>query len=97
MDEKTLSKRLKALADPTRRHMIALIHQGEQCGCELIHCLDVSQPTMSHHLKILSDAALIKGVKTKTRINYTVRYETIEAIHKALDTLLERPTIQCEE
>ncbi len=53
---------LKALADPTRLRLLSLIqaHEGgEACGCDLIRPLGLSQPTISHHLKVLLDAGLV--------------------------------------
>ena len=51
---------LKALSDPTRLRLFSLISAGsEQCACDLTEPLGVSQPTVSHHLKVLTDAGLL--------------------------------------
>ncbi|EWM19014.1 ArsR-family transcriptional regulator [Kutzneria sp. 744] len=61
-----LAKLLKAVADPARLQLLSIIHaapDGEACVCDLIDPLGLSQPTVSHHLKILTDA----GVLTRER------------------------------
>jgi ArsR family transcriptional regulator len=56
----TMAHALKALSDPTRLRLFSLITaSSEQCACDLTEPLGVSQPTVSHHLKILTDAGLL--------------------------------------
>src|SRR5512134_3825024 len=68
--ERTQAERMaavaKALGDPIRLQLIDVLrkHAGEVCVCELIPLFDVSQPTVSHHLKVLRDAGLI-GVEKR--------------------------------
>lgn len=57
-----LSGVLKAVADPARLQLLSLIassEAGERCACDLTEPVGLSQPTVSHHLKVLSDAGLI--------------------------------------
>jgi ArsR family transcriptional regulator len=51
----------KALGDPTRMQLVDVLrkHAGKVCVCELVPLFDLSQPTVSHHLKILRDAGLV--------------------------------------
>ena len=61
-----LAKDFAVLADPVRLRLLSLLASaagGEACVCELVEPLDRSQPTVSHHLKILVDAGLIVGEK----------------------------------
>lgn len=90
MDKAILSLIFKALSDKTRLEILRLIYQGNACGCELIHELDISQPTLSHHLKILKDAQLIKGIRHKTKTNYTVNLKYIQSSYQALEELLKK-------
>ena len=55
----------KALADPVRVQLLDVLrrHAGEVCVCELVPLFDVSQPTVSHHLKVLRDAGLVGSQK----------------------------------
>ena len=59
-----LARDFAVLADPVRLRLLSLIASaptGEACVCELVEPLDRSQPTVSHHLKVLADAGLISG------------------------------------
>jgi ArsR family transcriptional regulator len=59
-DAAVMANTLKALADPTRLRLFSFISSsGEQCACDLTEPLGVSQPTVSHHLKILLEAGLV--------------------------------------
>ncbi len=59
-----LATRLKALSDPSRLRLVSLIaSNGEMCVCDLTEPLGLSQPTVSHHLKVLSRAGLVHREK----------------------------------
>ncbi|MFV2061965.1 MAG: ArsR/SmtB family transcription factor [Chloroflexota bacterium] len=67
---------LQAAADPTRLAIIRqLSDQGTACACEFSACCDVSQPTVSHHLKVLREAGWIEGERRGTWIWYSIRPE----------------------
>jgi ArsR family transcriptional regulator len=73
-----LSSLLKAVADPTRLQLIAYINastKSESCVCDLTEALDLSQPTISHHLRILTEAGLISREKRGTWVWYSVNQE----------------------
>lgn len=59
-DAEHLARILKAVAEPARLQLLALIRSaGERCACDLTSPIGLSQPTVSHHLKVLTDAGLI--------------------------------------
>lgn len=59
-DAEGLAHALKAVADPARLQLLALIRSaGETCACDLYEPVGLSQPTVSHHLKVLADAGLV--------------------------------------
>ena len=65
-DAALLAKRLKALADPARLRLLSLIQSatdGEACVCDLTAPLGLSQPTVSHHLRILMQAGFLERTK----------------------------------
>lgn len=71
----SLSSLLKVVADPTRLQLIALINSApgaETCACNLTGPLHLSQPTVSHHLKVLSDAGILSREKRGTWVWYSV-------------------------
>jgi ArsR family transcriptional regulator len=66
---------LKALADPARLRLLSLVasHEGgEACVCDLLDAFDLSQPTISHHLKVLHDAGLLEREKRGVWVYYRV-------------------------
>ncbi|MFW5914094.1 MAG: ArsR/SmtB family transcription factor [Bacillota bacterium] len=84
-----MEKILKVLADHTRLKILSRIYQGEVCGCDLIHCLDISQPTLSHHLKVLSSNGFIEGNRKGNRILYTVNMESLEEVETMFKALMD--------
>jgi len=77
---------LKALADPTRLRLFSLISSsGEQCGCDLTEPLGVSQPTVSHHLKILLDAGLVTREQRGRWAYYSATNDKLGELSSFLD------------
>jgi len=71
---------LKALADPVRLRLMSMVasHQdGEACICDLNVAFDLSQPTISHHLKVLHDAGLLEREKRGVWVYYRARTEAL--------------------
>ncbi len=63
----------KALGDENRLRIIEHIcRQGEVCACELLDKLDVSQPTLSHHMKLLRDSGLVSARKDGRWMHYSL-------------------------
>ncbi len=54
------SKIIKALSDPGRLKIIDILSCGEKCACNILEQFDFTQPTLSHHMKVLTDCGLIK-------------------------------------
>jgi ArsR family transcriptional regulator len=71
---------LKAIADPDRLRLLSLVaaHDGgEACVCELHEAFGLSQPTISHHLKVLHAAGLLTRTKRATWVYYSVRSDAL--------------------
>lgn len=83
-----LARDFAVLADPVRLRLLSLIASapaGEACVCELVEPLDRSQPTVSHHLKILVDAGLIVGEKRGRWVWYCPVPGRLAQLRGALD------------
>ena len=80
-----LADRFHALADPTR---VAIVNRlsgaDELCVCDLTAAFDLSQPTVSHHLKILREAGLVESSRRGTWAFYRLVPEAVEALRGAL-------------
>ena len=84
----TLAEGFKALADPARLRLLNLIAArpaGEACACELVEPLGRSQPTVSHHLKVLFEAGLVTRERRGTWVWYSVVEERLEGLRAALE------------
>jgi ArsR family transcriptional regulator, arsenate/arsenite/antimonite-responsive transcriptional repressor len=82
-----LASAFSALADPARVRLLSLIANapsGEACACDLAEPIGKSQPTVSHHLKILTDAGLITREKRGIWAWYKANVVTIEAVRASL-------------
>jgi ArsR family transcriptional regulator, arsenate/arsenite/antimonite-responsive transcriptional repressor len=74
---------LKALADPARLRLMSLVAShpgGEACVCNLNEAFDLSQPTISHHLKVLHDAGLLDRQKRGVWVYYRARPEALSSL-----------------
>jgi ArsR family transcriptional regulator len=81
-----LAARFKALADATRVAIVNLLAGApELCVCVLVDQLGLSQPTVSHHLRILREAGLVNVERRGTWAYYSLAVETVAALAAALD------------
>jgi ArsR family transcriptional regulator len=82
-----LARLLKAVADPARLQLLALIKSnptGESCVCDLTVPLALSQPTVSHHLRILTDAGLLRRESRGTWAWYSVNEDRLRELSDLL-------------
>jgi ArsR family transcriptional regulator len=86
-DAAELSAVFKALGDPVRLRLFSLIAShaaGEACVCDLTGDFDVSQPTISHHLKVLREAGLLSSERRATWVYYRVEPQALAAVAAVL-------------
>jgi ArsR family transcriptional regulator, arsenate/arsenite/antimonite-responsive transcriptional repressor len=87
-EEAELAARIfRALADPGRVRLLSIIASaGENgaCVCELVPSLDLSQPTVSHHLKVLHEAGLISRERKRSWVYYRLRKDSVSVVTRAL-------------
>ncbi|MBM4267919.1 MAG: helix-turn-helix transcriptional regulator [Deltaproteobacteria bacterium] len=92
-DAEELAALFKALGDPVRLRLLSFIAEqpeSEACVCYLTEPTGLSQPTVSHHLKLLHDAGLLEREKRGAWVFYRVVPERLEAIRAALVTRAPR-------
>lgn len=81
MDTEKAAQAFKALGDDNRLRIIELIaSQGEMCACRILDELDIAQPTLSHHMKLLKDAGLVKTRKQGRWMHYSMDRSMLESI-----------------
>jgi ArsR family transcriptional regulator len=84
-DAEDLARAYAALADPVRIRLLSLVAAaGEVCACDLLAPLGKSQPTVSHHTKILSEAGLITGEKRGRWVWWSLVPERVAELRDAL-------------
>jgi ArsR family transcriptional regulator len=82
-----LAAAFRALGDPVRLRLLSLLltaEQGQVCACDLVEPLRRSQPTVSHHLKVLRDAGLVQADRRGTNLWYSVRHDQLDALRSML-------------
>jgi ArsR family transcriptional regulator len=85
---------LAALADPVRLRIVSILMSapdGSCCGCDMEGPLGLSQPTISHHLKVLREAGLVEGERRGRWVHYRVIPERLADIASALTPQLVSP------
>lgn len=72
----------KALGDKNRLAILDMLSCGELCACDILEGLELTQPTLSHHMKILQNSGLVNGVKNGIWMHYSInRYKIDEIIN----------------
>jgi len=87
--DKRIFKGFKALGEPTRLKIIKMLSVQGMCVCELSEVLDMLQPRVSQHLKILKDAELVVENKEGYFVCYTLNYEALDNLWEDFTAFLE--------
>jgi ArsR family transcriptional regulator, arsenate/arsenite/antimonite-responsive transcriptional repressor len=72
----------RALGDKNRLQIVQLLSDGEKCACKLLEQFNITQPTLSHHMKILCDCGLVTVRKDGKWSYYSLNCETFSAFKK---------------
>lgn len=80
----------KAFCDENRIKILHILLDGEKCACRLLEALDISQPTLSHHMKILVDSEVVKGRKEGKWMYYSLSEEGLKRAQEYLDYLIKK-------
>lgn len=83
-----MAKVFKALSDPKRVQILDVLSGGEMCGCVLLEHFQVSQPTLCHDLKLLTDAGIVMCRRDGQRKLYSLNMEALQRFQKKLKTIL---------
>lgn len=87
-----------ALADPIRLEIVNYLRQGERCVCEIVPHLNLIQPLVSRHLKILKDAGVVRCRKDGTKRMYSIVdqriYDVVDALSPQLVSVLTKEAVE---
>lgn len=86
-DFKSIVKVFKALDDEKRLQILEMIQSGEKCACVILEDMQISQSTLSHHMKILCDSGIVTGRKEGKWIYYSISPEGSAKAVELLKTL----------
>ena len=70
----------KALSDETRLKIIDMLSCGELCACDILKYFNITQPTLSYHMKILSECGIVNADRRGAWMHYTLNAETVKKI-----------------
>ncbi|MDA9472250.1 ArsR/SmtB family transcription factor [Enterococcus sp. 5H] len=88
MDHEKISLVLKAMADPKRMKIIDLLSYSSMCACDVLKHFDFTQPTLSHHMKVLESAEIVSVSKQGQWHHYSLREEFVQEFMNTMTQLL---------
>ena len=77
----------KALSDTNRLEIVQMLSDGEKCGCKILDKFDITQPTLSHHMKILVDCGLVNDCKEGKLHHYSLNKKVIREASSFIEAL----------
>lgn len=77
----------KALGDANRMSIIQILTNGEKCACELLESLDITQPTLSYHMKILEECRLVTSRDDWRNTYYSLKCNTWQSFKKFIEAI----------
>lgn len=87
LDVKRTAVIFKAFCDENRIKILQILSSGEKCACKLLEEMNITQPTLSHHMKILCDSGIVEGRKEGKWMHYSISKEGTEYARNCFDTL----------
>ena len=85
-----MAKIFRALSDPKRVKIVDMLSCGEMCGCVLLKCFEITQPTLAHDMKVLSDAGVVVSRRNGKRIMYSLNREVLERAGRVFREMLQQ-------
>ena len=85
MDNKRTAMMFKAFCDENRLRILQVLRGGERCACNRLEEMHITQPTLSHHMKILCDAGIVVSRKEGKWMHYSISKEGIDTVRECLN------------
>lgn len=80
---------IKVLSDETRLKIIDILSCGEMCACDILEFVNITQSTLSYHMKLLTDSGLINGVKDGSWMRYSINKDKSKTLLSFLRDITE--------
>lgn len=87
-EEERFLEMVRALSDPKRLAIMRTLKGRRMCSCQILGYVDISQPTLSHHMSILLDAGLVKTIPTGRWYDYEVDGDALEFMERYIRDVL---------
>lgn len=81
------AKLFKVLSDPNRLMIVDMLSCGELCACVILEKFQITQPTLSHHMKSLCDCGLVNGRKDGKWTHYSLNHEVVQSVREFLQEI----------
>ena len=94
---KNLTELFKILADENRLKIIEILSKHNVCGCNILKNLNVTQPTLSHHMKVLTDAGLVIPIKKGNKVVYQLEKENFARISEYIEKIIGGEIMEMEK
>lgn len=91
---KNLAEIFKAMGDPVRLEMINLLLGKEMCVCDILAAFNLSQPNVSHHLKILKHVGLVNDKREGKWVYYSLNAEVIGLVQEILQEYADKSVVK---
>ncbi|RCX14365.1 ArsR family transcriptional regulator [Anaerobacterium chartisolvens] len=78
---------MKALSDETRVKIFDMLSEGELCACKILEEFNITQPTLSYHMKILCDSGLVGGRRDGIWMKYSIHKEGLDSLKYLFDNI----------
>ena len=85
-----LAKAFKSLSDPKRVKIVDMLSCGEMCGCVLLKCFEITQPTLAHDMKVLSEAGIVTSRREGKKTYYSLDRKALERMSKRVRDMLNQ-------
>lgn len=87
MDTIDVASICKALGDSNRLQIVQMLSDGEKCACRLLEHFEITQPTLSHHMKILCECGLVRVRKEGKWSHYSLSCDTLDSFKRFIGGL----------
>ncbi len=77
----------KALGDSHRLQIVKMLSEGEKCACCILEFFEITQPTLSHHMKILCESGLVETRKEGKWSHYSLNHEILEELKNFINSI----------
>jgi ArsR family transcriptional regulator len=92
------AKMLKAMSEPKRLRIVDMLSCGELCACEILEAFHITQPTLSHDMKVLVEAGIVEDRREGKNIYYSLRADTLAEMHQTLGRMFQdKPDCICHK